>query len=250
MNAQEVERELTAVLHRHAEDAMNQTDTQQELLKFEAEAKEVSRRDRHRRTVGGVAAAAVAAGAGFALWSVDPGDRADSGPAGQPQSPTEKVAQRFVESFASGDVGGVRSLLAPGAMADWRERLRVNAAWDVQYLFEPCAETGATADGTTVGCLFDLNLLHSEQVGRGPYPNNVFTLVVKEGRVVSAVEHDQSGPGSPDDMYAAVARWIQRNHPDDYQFMTHLDRVRPSQMERFDELWKKYSQDFADSSTE
>ena len=86
MTSTEIERQLTTILHQHAEEAMTQTDTTTELNTFHARVDQDARGPRRRR--GLVAAAAVSAaviGIGAAVW-VD-ADRADSpGPATSPPS--------------------------------------------------------------------------------------------------------------------------------------------------------------------
>ena len=68
MTTSDIERRLTALLHQHAEEAMNQTDTTAELNTFHTRVDQDTR-GRHRRGLVMTAAAASAAVVGVgALW--------------------------------------------------------------------------------------------------------------------------------------------------------------------------------------
>ncbi|MFM6848540.1 MAG: hypothetical protein ACKOVB_05495 [Terrabacter sp.] len=68
MTASDVERQLTALLHRHAEDTMNQTDTPTELHLLQARVEqETTQRQRRRGLMAAAAVAAAAVGIG-AAW--------------------------------------------------------------------------------------------------------------------------------------------------------------------------------------
>lgn len=248
MNAREVERELTVVLHRQAEDAMNRTNTHDEHQKLQAEVEDAPRRGRRRWVVGAVAAG-IAAAVAFALWPSDFGDRANSGPAGKAQTTEEEVAQGFVEAVAGGDAERIASYLAPAAMADWREQLRQDEAWSREYLLKPCQKSSTAQAGTTVICYFDMRVFHSEQLGLGPFTDNSFTVRVKDGRVVSAEEFTASGPDGQEQIYVAIKAWVQENHPGKWGSMSGGPTGTPAQMQRWHRLWKVYSQEYADAMT-
>jgi hypothetical protein len=253
MNAREVERELTVVLHRRAEAAMTSTNTHAEHQKLQAEVESASRNGRRRRVVGGAVAAGVAAVVGIAVWSTDLGDRADPGPAGNVQTTEEQIAQGFVEAIAAGDTDRVTAYLAPSAMddSDWRGDLRYNEAFSREYLLEPCVENGTNSAGTWVTCPFDMHVLHSEQLGLGPYTNNSFKVLVKDGRVVSAEELKASGANSEDEIFLAIGAWVQQNYPGGkWEFMSSPGTHTPAEMQRWYQLWKVHSQQYADEMTQ
>jgi hypothetical protein len=253
MSARETERELIVALHRHAEDAMNRTDTQEELLRFQADIERRSGRSR-RWAVGAAAAAGVAAVAGFALWSADLGDRADSGPAGNSQTTEEEVAQGFVEAFAAGDEDRVASYLPPGGqlgeMDDWRATIRRDEAWSREYFLGQCVETGTSPDVTTVYCPFDMHVLHSEQLGLGLDTGNRFTVRVGDGRVLSMEGHTTSGNNIEDEVFSAIGEWVEQNHPGKWEFMSSPAAHTPAEMQRWYRMWERYSQEYADAVTQ
>lgn len=99
MTASDVERRLTAVLNRHAEDAMNQTDTVTELNRFQNRVDQDAR-GRGRRRAGTTAvlltAAAVSVGA---LWlGFGQGESAAPPPAAPSPSPTASVTAGELEA--------------------------------------------------------------------------------------------------------------------------------------------------------
>ena len=254
MSTRDLERELATVLHRHAEDAMNRTDTQAELRKFhDRAAEEGPGRNRARWAVGGAAAAAVVA-VGVGLLAADLGDdRADSGPAGDPapaQTAAEQVAQDAVTAFTTGDADRLASLLAPGALPGWRAAIREDQAWSRTYDVEPCREQGSRSEGTEVGCLFSYHLWHSEELGVGPFENNFFTVVVKDGKVVSAVASYNFANNGQSDLFDAIGAWVRANHPGDWRFMANTEGHTPAEMQSWYQLWEQYSQEYADAQAQ
>ena len=253
MNTQQVERELAAILQRRAEAAMNQTNTQTELLEFNAEVESRAKRDRRRWVAGGGLAAAAAVVAGFALWPGD-GDDDRSGPAGEPdQQSAEEVADGFVQAVADGDVDKAASYVAAGATPweGWRADMREEGVGQQDYaVIEPC-ETAFTSDaGTRVSCPFSYYLLRSEELGLEPFGNNEFSILVADGKVVSGEIRQDWFNNGQSDLLEAFGAWVRENHPGDWAVMNSEQDGSPADQGRSDRLWEQYTQEYVEAQTE
>ena len=175
-NTREVERELTAVLHRHAEDAMNRTNTPVEYRKLQSSVADQARTDRRRWVAGGLAAAVAAAVVGVAVWSSDPvGDRS-SPPIAQAPDSTKTAdlaaAEGFAAAFAAHDAAAVASYLTPGEepWLGWRAGWKRDSVWGVEYLMQPCTKRYNISDSTVFTCPYAMHLLGSREIRRRPIP--------------------------------------------------------------------------------
>jgi len=268
MNTHEVERELTAVLHRHAEDAMNRTDTPVEHLKFQSVVADEARTDRRRWVVGGVAAAVAAAAVGVALWSSDPGgdpsgvpiaQAPDStGPAAQAPNSTRTAnlaaAESFAAAFANHDAAAAAPYLAPGIeepWPDWRAEWKRNGAYGVEYLMKPCTEWLTSMDTTSFSCPYAMHLLGSREVGKGPFRYNTLMVHVSDGKVTSAdstIPFETNGVGQHFD---EVHAWVAENHPKDAPFLQQEEQdVRPGEWPRWTRLWQQYTREYVEATNE
>lgn len=250
MNTPQVERELIAILQRRAEDAMNMTDTQTELLELNAEIEGRNRRDRRRWAGGGLAAAAAVV-AGFALWSGDPGDQGTS-PAGETDHEAAvEVAESFLEAFAAGDEAGAESYVAAGVTPweGWRNDLLDEGVWRPDYILQPCEEMFTSGAGTRVNCPYEYHALRSEELGLEPFGNNVFTILVADEKVVSADPGQNAFSNGQSDLFEAMSAWMQENHPQAWEFIDR-DRHTPAEEKRAFRLWEQYSQEYVDAQTE
>ena len=122
MSTSELERRLGDVLQRHAEDAMNDTNTEEQLERLQADTGRRTRRRRREWIAGGLAAVAVAAA--LVVWRPDLGsDKADPEPVDQ-EKRAEQTATAFVEAYADFDQARAASYLAPdAALTIWTDEL-------------------------------------------------------------------------------------------------------------------------------
>jgi hypothetical protein len=251
---QEVERELSAVLHRHAEDAMKRTDTLVEHQNLEWIVADQAPRDPRRRWVLGGVAAAVAAGAvGIALAFSDPGEDPSSPPIAQTPDRTEPAdlaaAEGFAAAFVDHNVDAAASYLAPGAEEPWPGADRAwkrDAAYRVEYLMQPCTETGSTLDATVFTCPYSMHLLGSREVDKGPYRGNTLWVTVADGKVRSAdsdMPYETNGMG---EHFDAVHTWVADHHPQVYKHFLVKDEqdVTPAEWPRWTRLWKFYTWEY------
>lgn len=223
MNTSRIERVVAAVLRADAEDAMNDADTNTGLQHVMDEADRDERRRRIRWASGALLAAAAVVAA-VVLW---PGaDEAKVSPAGsgQEQSAAEQLATDFVEAYAAHDRDLVASYLADDADVSYLggqqtvEFLLLNTRWEqavsFQWTPEGCAGSSRDADGVLVECPVSFHVLHSEELGRGPFGDSQLNLVIRDGDVVSvAVEVPHDSNGLDDEMWLPFERWMEAAHP-------------------------------------
>jgi hypothetical protein len=174
MSTRSVERELTALLHRHAEDAMNSTDTQAERERL---YDDIEKEPRAKRTQWLVAAAAVAlAVAGtIAVWTSLPDDRAVSPAPPAPstdavrEADAEALADQFMAAYGDQDLAALNAITRVGAWdADsngLKAELTLLKAWHSTYYPEPCAATATTDVSVVVECGAALDTMGSEETG-------------------------------------------------------------------------------------
>jgi hypothetical protein len=251
---QQVERELSAVLHQHAEDAMKRTDTLVEHQKFEWIVADQQRTDHRRRWVGGGVAAAVAAVAiGVAVSSSDM-EEDPSPPIAQTPNQTEPAdlaaAEGFAAAFVDHDADAVGPYLASGTQEPWlgwEAAWKRDAAYGVKYQMEPCARAYNITDSTVVfTCPYAMHLLGSDEVGKGPFPDNVLSVTVADGKVRWADDTkpwETNGIGKHLD---AVHTWVADHHPQNYKHLLGKEEqdVTPAEWPRWTRLWKQYTQEY------
>ena len=190
MTASDVERRLADLLRDRAEEAMEQTDTQEQLTLLVNEGERDHRRRRRTRYVAGAAAVAAAV---VALAFIGTGDdeRADVPPADHVPTESEVVASRVLRAVFEGDVRAAVGLLPadarPGEVD--REAWTAEAAWNgvngSSLVAHTCLESGTTAAGTPVACEYTRHGLASEEWGLGPYAGT-FVVTVRDGEVSEA----------------------------------------------------------------
>jgi hypothetical protein len=250
---QEVERELHAVLHRHAEDAMKDTDTMVEHQKFKWVVADQTRTDHRRRWVlGGVAAAVAAVAIGIVVSFSDPAEAPSSPPVAQApdQSRTADLsgAEGFAATFVAHDADAAASYLAPGTdepWPDWRAEWKRNAAYGIEYLMQPCTETVSTSDATIFNCPYALHFLGSREVGNGPFRDNLLQVTVTDGKVTRADSTIPFETNGVQQHLESVDAWILENHPKNAPFLRQEEQqVRPVEWPRWTRLWQQYTQEY------
>lgn len=255
MSSLDVERRLTEVLHRRAEDAMSQTDTQEELREFLTRGDPEPPRalGGHRRTAVFAASLAAAAAATAVFWGTGlTQDRTGPAPAQDPEPSAEQVAEEFVAAYAANDITTVAAMAAdPDDVDGWRIAMDRDQAWGLQLIVEPCQEKTSNSVGTGVLCLFSLHVMGSEAVGRGPFEDATFTLWLNEaGEVIEADPTWNFEYNGMAEHVEEVADWVSEQHPDQAEFLA-LDEpdVPPAQWDRWLALWERYIADWVAAHT-
>ena len=259
MTPTRLEHRIAAALHDHAEVAMSRTDTQSELHEMLHHGSETIHRRNRRWAVGGLAAVAVVA-AGAVLWPAGHETRSATSPTTPttsvtPMNADEQLAHDFVSAYAAFDRRLAASFVGDDATlslaADWGPDgwLRVNRfdeALGADTHIDGCFQTETlTPDGTEVGCLYAFDILGLAELGRGPFPGNLYTVTVRDGKVV-----DLEGSEGAND-YSKVGwepfwAWIEDIHAADVPTLRSVEDpdLKPKELDRVIRLWKQVGQEY------
>lgn len=211
-----------------------------------------------RRSVGKkVGAFTVAAAIGLAavllIWASRPSDQtvpADTAPAVNPTDAATDVARGFLDALGSFDAEGMMTYAAGDAditgvtegtndleglssMLSWLE------ASGYRQTITSCEAT-ANDPEVTVACAYDFHGIRSDEIGRGPFTGGIFTVVVRDGEIVSASRYWDLDEFSPQ-MWEPFADWVRSTHPGDFDVMYVDDGTNFNLTERSIRLWEKDS---------
>jgi hypothetical protein len=174
-------------------------------------------------------------------------------------TPPDAVAMAFLDAFGSFDRDKAASYLADDAETSiftlptdpapdpWREYNNWLQAVGFQLLDPSCVEDAQTSSGSLVLCGFDFHAFSSDELGRGPFVNELFKFTVRDGEIVTA-EWPQSGAsGFGPQMWDPFAAWVVQNYPDDAPVMYEdwPDQSSPALTQRSIELWEQHVKDYA-----
>jgi len=242
MNGPEIERLVTAALHAEAEDAMNRTNTTQQLRSLIETSGRHARARRRAQVVGVLAAlTAVVVVALVVSW---PGGKHRTAPAvGQPTraaqvTEAEQTAGEFLGALAGFDRATAATYVAAGAeptlgniMGDiarddtWRLRNRWDEAtgWKVTHV-NRCHGTGLQSGYINVRCGFTAHQLGSDELGRGPFGSNVLTVTLRDGAIVdTTLTTADATNGFAETMWNPFWAWMGRTHPNDEPSMRAVE---------------------------
>jgi hypothetical protein len=205
-----------------------------------------------------VAAAIGAAAVVFAFASRTDTDRTKTG---TDVTPTPEVlATRFMDAYGAFDADRaigylsddadvsllVTSVGDPGAVQDVAGlRLSIANLEAVGYeqILDSCEERSADEffGGTVVLCSFDLHLLRSGEIGRGPFSASL-ALTVRDGEIVraSAWDFDYEKEFSPQ-VWEPFRDWVYANHPKDAQVMYAVEGTYIALSTESNRLWERYT---------
>ena len=140
----------------------------------------------------------------------------------------EQVARDFLDVYSDGDADRALTYLTEDATGggytntNWAspESFRLDVAMakaqHIEEMFTGCAEQGDSAAGTTVRCTFDMHAYRSHEVGRGPYGDNYWDVVVRDGKITSAVATwAYLTNGVSEQMWQPFQAWLASAHPED-----------------------------------
>jgi hypothetical protein len=226
----ELERRVADVLHDHAEIAMSRTDTEGRLQPFLADVDAAARR---RRTTWAISAVAAAAAVVVALVLTGvpglPSDDAENLVPAQDRTAV-RIAADFVDAFADYDPVRASRDLGTGAdmkiwedtdgTSEWQRGLVWAEAAGFKVLPGDCAPEPPNGSRTMVRCPFDVHVFGSDRVGKGPYPDNAFDVVVDKGEIVTTemvIPFETNGFAKG--MWDPFSRWLEREHPADFAVM-------------------------------
>jgi hypothetical protein len=188
---------------------------------------------RNRRLGAFALVAAIVVTAVAVILATRPGQNpTTTGHQGTP-TPVE-VAKGFMEAYGAFDADRTIGFLAPDADVDELissigevhdgPGLRLSIDWlravGYEQLLQSCREGVTSASGTSVRCSFDLHLLRSSEVGKGPYGPAEIDFTISEGKIVYA-----SGwtfdfrKAFSSEMWEPFERWVSRTAPEDVAYM-------------------------------
>lgn len=258
MTTSDLERQLAAVLHQHAEEAMNRTDTQGRLGSLLHEGEAAGRR--HPGLKWAAAGLVAVATLVVVLFSLGQGTKDDGqavAPAGT-RDPVE-VVRTFLDAYAAGDGLVMTSLVADGAdlalgvdaapdVPTWmRTEARWHAAVGFRMVKESCELQPGTSSETRVECTYDYHAMGSDRLRLGPFLGSTFTATVQDGRITSTRQRvPYAENGFSDQVWEPFAKWVQEAYPQDAAVM-YADW--PSQwLQAYTDdsiaLWAKHTQDY------
>ncbi|HET7735726.1 MAG TPA: hypothetical protein VFK52_07110 [Nocardioidaceae bacterium] len=245
MTASDVERRLADLLRDRAEEAMQQTDTEEQRTLLITEGEQDQRRRQRARYV----AIAVAAAAVVAAFTFTRGgeDRADVPPADHVPTESEALAARFLVAVSAGDVRGAEGMLADGAKPDggdveaWAAEVAWNGSNGSTLVAHRCRESGSTPAGTTVACEYSRHGLASAAWGLGPY-DGTYLVTVRDGAVVEASdEFPFAFNGYNNEVWGPFASFVaDRSLRHAEAMYTDLTFTAPRTDDRALELWERY----------
>jgi hypothetical protein len=164
----------------------------------------------------------------------------------------ERVARRFVDAYGRFKASQALKLLTKGALAtgaghthvSWgspdafRRELSLAKSWHIKQTVTSCENQGDSGNGVTVSCGFDYHALRSDEIGRGPFTDNHWDLVVRDGKITSAVAiWAVLTNGFDAQMWQPFHTWVSSAHPEDVQRLYPLGDPVPTR-ERM-RLWEE-----------
>lgn len=266
MNTPEIERLVTAALQADAEDAMNRTNTAEQLQALNDASVRDHRKRRGLQAVGALAAAAAAAVAVAVSWHG--GDSYTAPPAGPPPNPqqvseAERVARGFFDALVFFDRETAATYVAAGARLtmgnvmgndavddEWTLRNRWDEATGWQVGTPGCHGAAFRPPDIDVRCVVTAHQLGSDQLGRGPFGGNVYVITVREGAIVHltlTTAHETNG--FADTMWDPFWAWMDEAHPADERLMAAMEDpgASPARVDRSLRLWQRRTQQYVDA---
>jgi hypothetical protein len=144
------------------------------------------------------------------------------------------VAKGFMDAYGRFDANRAMGYLAPDADVDQLissigeihdgPGFRLSIDWlravGYEQQLRSCRE-GVTSDsGTRVRCSFDLHLLRSSELGKGPYGPAEIDFTISEGKIVYASGWNfDYGKAFSSEMWGPFDRWVSREYPEGVAYM-------------------------------
>jgi len=176
-----------------------------------------------------------------------------AGPSVTEQS--QQVAAGFLAAYDGYDADRMLTYLSDEAVAmvwESTEGLRGDATWREAAgwteLRDPCQASKASASTVDLRCDYRLQALGSEELGRGPYEDNYWSLHVQEGQIVYArSEFSYDTNGFAGEMWEPFAAFVESTYPDDADLMYNDDRSASRHDPESVRLWEQHVADYVAS---
>lgn len=230
MTTHDVEGRVERLLRADAQLAMDRTDTEARLgaLLHDLDVQTAATRRTHRhRAVAAAVTVAVAVG----LWTWAAPYAGDRDPAPVQEPAAAEVALGFLRAFGDHDRDGAASYLAPGVRTSiyllptdpgvdpWRAFNRWLEASGFALLAPSCVADPESSGRVQVHCSFDFHMFGSQDLGTGPFRNNLFSAAVQDGLLVEATMWPNRGNGFWENAWEPFAAWVKVRHPSDAPLM-------------------------------
>ena len=241
MTTPDLERRLADLLQKHAEGAMNDTNTRERLTTLLADGE---RRLQHRRrgAVAGLVAVAAAVAVAVAVGT-GRGDPEGAGPATVPDADQVAVAEGFLEATYAFDLDAAEALLSSdvtisgdaaatgtATVEEWRTGLAWAEATGHSLADYSCTTISTSEAAAEVQCMYALQAFGSEELGKGPFEDNVLVVTIVGGEITELQEYwSYLTSGFNTEMWQPFKVWIVQEHPRDTEAMyadTSLDQPR------------------------
>lgn len=219
--------------------------------------REVRTRQRTGMVVTGVVVLALVVGA-LAVTTRWVGSDEAAPPAGPSvTTQAQQVAAGFFAAYDRYDADRMLTYLSDEAVAmvwDSTEDLRGDATWREAAgwteLRAPCQAGKASGSTVDLRCDYRLQALGSEQLGRGPFEDNYWSLRVQDGQIAYALSefsHDTNGFAA--EMWEPFAAFVESTYPDDADLMYNADRSGSKHDPESARLWEQHVADYVASET-
>jgi hypothetical protein len=158
----------------------------------------------------------------------------DSAPERSSPTPTQAasadpvdIAREFIDAYGDADADRALTYLTEEAFADhwqdedtFRMELAFHRATGSKQMVRGCKEQDDSADSTTVRCAFAYHDFYSDEIGRGPFTDSYWDVVVRDGKVTSAVVNGNVFTnGFSNEMWTPFQVWVTSTHPEDVPVM-------------------------------
>jgi hypothetical protein len=171
-------------------------------------------------------------------------------------APEARVAKRFLDAYGRYQTDRALKLLTSEALEtgagnshSWgsrdafRREVSLARAWHVKQTVTGCEQQGKAAEGVVVRCAFDYHALRSDEVGLGPYRDNYWELVVRNGKITAAkATWAYLTNGFSAQRWEPFQAWVASTHPEDLQTMYPVGD--PQITEEAIRLWDKRSKEW------
>jgi hypothetical protein len=172
----------------------------------------------------------------------------------------ERVARRFVDAYGRFKANRALKLLTKDAIATgaghthvgwgspdaFRSEVSLAKSWHIKQTVTSCENQGDSGKGVTVRCGFDYHALRSDEIGRGPFTDNHWDLVVRDGKITSAVAiWAVLTNGFDAQMWQPFQAWVSSAHPEDVQDLYPVGDPVPTR-ERM-RLWEERTREWVAS---
>jgi hypothetical protein len=186
-----------------------------------------------------------------------------------PRAAAEETARGFLDAYAAFDadravtymtndaditqmVTSIGATGVQGTLAEFRTLISLLQAQGYKQMLNSCEDRDRPVDlaaretvGTRLRCRFDFHLIRSDEIGLGPFSGSYFDLTVRDGEIVQASTHWDTGVFSPQ-MWEPFATWVSTAYPDDAAVMYGDETQTGAQLtDESIQLWEQHSRAFA-----